>query len=303
MNGILRIRKSLSVLLMVLLVVLLNACGGDGGLKYTGKTGQAIMDEGAAAKDISEGAYQFGKIGVVTLSIAAEALLAQEMQLRSNTIPGDCPDAPGRVTYTTDMNELTGDFSGTLNFYSYCSEDIATISGKATFSGKVDLNAFSSVRLNITFDELRETFAEDSFVSSGAISYDYDETTLPTVDQITVDLLIKEISTGQVYWVNQYTYSTADDGTEELTGTFYDPNYGYVVLSTETPFVYNQDDDYFPSEGVLLLTGGVGSAGGATKARLTMLSSARYQVVADTDGDDLYDWYSGISTWRQDSNE
>jgi len=52
-----------------------------------------------------------------------------------------------------------------------------------------------------------------------------------------------------------------------------------------------------PSSGILLLTGAPGSAGGNTKAQLVFLSSSSYEVDADTNGDDSWDWNSGTKNW------
>ena len=84
----------------------------------------------------------------------------------------------------------------------------------------------------------------------------------------------------------------------EVSGYYYDPDYGYVVISTSIPFVIYVGD-YGPSVGVLVITGNTGIAGGSTKARFLALSSMTYQVEADTNGDGTYDWNSGILYWAE----
>ncbi len=80
------------------------------------------------------------------------------------------------------------------------------------------------------------------------------------------------------------------------SGRYYDPDEGYVVVSTDTPFVIYDDDDG-PLQGLLVITGDTGSEGGRTKAWIEALSSTTFQVKADTDGDGFYDWESGDLDW------
>jgi len=80
------------------------------------------------------------------------------------------------------------------------------------------------------------------------------------------------------------------------SGRYYDPDEGYVVVSTEEAFVIYDGDDW-PLQGVLVITGDTGSEGGRTKARLTVLTSTTFRVEADTDVDGSYDWDSGVLDW------
>ena len=120
------------------------------------------------------------------------------------------------------------------------------------------------------------------FIGKGNISYDF-ETSPVTA---TMDLLLQDNSTETVYRVK---YSmTIEEGPNyveiDMSGTYYDPDDGYVVVSTEVPLLV-YDGDNWPSEGVLVVIGDTGLAGGSTMARLTALSSITYQVEADTQGD------------------
>jgi hypothetical protein len=113
-------------------------------------------------------------------------------------------------------------------------------------------------------------------------------------------MLLGDNSTGEVYWVRDYTMTVTEVAyyavTFEISGSFYDPDYGFVLLSTPVPFLIDYDDDW-PSEGVLVLTGDTGIAGGSIEAQLTALSSITYRVEADTNGDGFYDWNSGVLYW------
>jgi hypothetical protein len=83
----------------------------------------------------------------------------------------------------------------------------------------------------------------------------------------------------------------------QVSGKYYHPDYGYVNISTPTAFrIYS--GSVWPSQGVLMLDGKTGIAGGSTRARLTVISSNAYEVEADTDGDGTYDWNSGSLNWH-----
>ena len=99
----------------------------------------------------------------------------------------------------------------------------------------------------------------------------------------------------EVCWANNYSMTVTDGlGYEEIsfTGRFYHPDYGYVSVTTPTPFRIN-DGAIWPYQGVLLVTG----AGGA-QARLTAGAALDYRVEADTDGNgDFSDYDSGWLSW------
>jgi hypothetical protein len=117
--------------------------------------------------------------------------------------------------------------------------------------------------------------------------------------------LLRDNRTGKVYsFVNcimdawdgddtggEHTYAT-------LTGRFFDPDHGYVDLTTPDPIKIYWDDK-FPSAGILEADGANGTAGGSTKARLTAISDTSCRVDADTNGDDTFDYSSGTMSWSE----
>ena len=79
---------------------------------------------------------------------------------------------------------------------------------------------------------------------------------------------------------------------EITSGKYYEPDYGYVTISTPTPFrVY--DSDLWPRNGVMVVTGT-----GNTKVRLTAISNTQCQIDADLDGDDTYEWGPKTKDWE-----
>ena len=304
--------------------------GGDGspsGISYTGLTTEATIDENNA-EDLSTGAYQGGQTGAALGSVGAviqggesgpvgrprtlkvsqvleDALHKVDMTSRSggtfvgaiytesDTIYGDYG---GSASYTINVNDQTGEFSGSITFNSYSDDGVTTIiSGAASFSGQVDLYTEELLEFSFSFDNLTGTSGSDSFTLDGDISFD--NTVSPAT--MTMTMLLQDNSTGKVYKVKDYIMTLTEEVNYvdvEVSGTYFDPDYGYVSISTTTPLRIYDGDDY-PSDGVIVVTGNTGIAGGSTMARLTALSSTTYQVEADTNGDGTYDWDSGVKNW------
>ena len=87
-------------------------------------------------------------------------------------------------------------------------------------------------------------------------------------------MVLLDSSTGKTYWVKDYTY-TLTGSSLTISGTYYDPDYGYVTVTTVTPLQVASTDAW-PTAGVLLFTGANGS-----RARLTFTSTG-YTVEVDT---------------------
>lgn len=323
------------LVLKLLLAVSLVACGGGGGdgdgggespsgVSYTGLTTKAVIDENNA-EDLTTGAYQGGQVGGVFTSVGViqagesapavcsrmlkvsrvlEASLRQvdllsrsggtfvgAIYTESDTIYGDCG---GSASFVVNVDDQTGDFSGDYNFTNYCVDGVS-ISGAGNFSGLVDLNTGELLEFSFFFDNLTGTLGSDSFTLDGDVLFD--NMVYPAT--MTMTMLLKDNNTGDVYRVEDYNFTLTEGGNHvdvELSGRYYDPDYGYVTITTPIPLRIYYDDD-FPSDGVFIITGDTGIGGGSTKAQLTALSSTTCEVDADTDGDGEYDWNSGVLNW------
>jgi hypothetical protein len=232
-----------------------------------------------------------GSLRQVDYMSRSEEIFIEAIYTETDTIKGNCG---GSASYSVSVNDQTGDFSGTLYFSDYC-EDGITISGDVSFSGKVDLVTEELVKFSLSFSALSGTSGSESFTLHGTITTDL--TLYPYV--MTLSVMVRDNSTDKVYWVKDYTMLVTGGASYidvELSGTYYDPDHGYIAFMTTTPFRIYYDDES-PSDGVLIATGETGSEGGSTMARLTVMSSATYQVEADTNGDATYDWDSGILYW------
>ncbi len=102
----------------------------------------------------------------------------------------------------------------------------------------------------------------------------YDDLLASPVD-VDMDLLMRNNSTGKVYWTHNYylRISYGPDYIEfYMNGRFYDPDYGYVD-SESTIEIRIYDGEDWPSLGRLIVEGDEGMAGDSSKARLTMISA------------------------------
>jgi chitodextrinase len=175
------------------------------------------------------------------------------------------------------------------------------MSGVVEFSGKADISTGDILTCSFSFNNLSGSSESDAFTLNGSISYDI--TVSP--NRVTMNMLLQITSTGKVYWIKDYEMTVTDGAdyvTFEASGYYYDPDYGYGNLSTDTPIV-TPNDSSWPFDGVLVITGDTGDAGGSTKARLTAISSSTYQLAADTNGDGSFDWDSGVLYWSEDRGD
>jgi hypothetical protein len=315
---------------IILLPFLLSThgCGGGGGdgggagsgttgTTYSGITIQAAIDQDNAT-DLAEGAYTGGKVGssVGSIGVVQDTQIGRPLYLKltqaietairqidvhappgvvelgaivseSGNIPGDCG---GNASYAIQADDVTGEFSGNISFNSYCSGGV-TLTGGTSFSGTFDIDTDQLSQFNLVFNSLTGTMGTDSFTLEGTIAY-----TLQTATscRITLDLRLRDNGTGKVYWVNNYAMAVSEGSSYiqfQVNGRFYDPDYGYVDISTPTLFRINSGQNW-PSQGVMILIGSNG-----TKARLTANPNSTFVVDADTDGNGSYDWTSGNLNW------
>ncbi len=319
----------LMVLFVFLSVAITAGCGGgggdgdggssDSGISYTGSREQATINS-TDAEQIITSAYQGGSVGAVVGIVQnsttnysgqprtfiviqslenviekidiSDSIASGAIQTESGTINGNCG---GSASYSISYDDQTGSFNGTFTYNNYCNNG-STVSGSVGVSGQIDLNTDTITQFNVSFNTLTFTSGNDSFTISGTIS----ATSSDPTTSVTMNILLRDNITRKVYWLENYTCTVTSEATYvdlQVSGRFYHPDYGYIVLSTPTPFrIYT--GNMWPPQGVLIVEGRPGSAGGNTKARLAALSSTQYQVDADMDGDGVFDDYnSGPRDW------
>lgn len=303
--------------------------GGSATISYTGLTTQAAITDANSAT-IASSAYQGGTTGSSIGNIAAMSqsssevnqgkprhlILAQivEKAVRkidftsakqsanskavtseSIYIAGDCPGSPGSASGTLSVNDVTGEFSGTIDFNSYCSQGYVT-SGGTNVSGAVDFDYYGDPfisMLDASFNALTVTSScGDSLTAGGGFNL----SVIGVSETLTINMRVRDNSTSEVFWIENYTVTATDNGSYAdvsiTDGKFYHPDYGYVTVATTTPMRFYVGSDW-PSQGVIVYTGSAGK-----KAKLTVLTSSQYRITTAVDGDGLYDDYdSGAIYW------
>ena len=290
-----------------LLCISLSGCGdsddggevtaGTSGLAYTGVTTQANLTTGNG-EEISASSYKNGDSGqdmgttftgvsqinveigkprafrlAKTLVTAvkniepanSDEFFSGAVVTESDSDPGNCG---GTASYTTTLDDVTGDFNGSMTFDRYC-ESGTTINGSITMSGTLN-------SMTMTMTAISITSGSDTARMDGTISFD---STSAATSVVTMNMKVKAAGSDDVFWMDNYVLTIAVvSGGEDLTmsGRFYHPSHGYVDISTTTPFRYTGTNLY-PYPGVMVAAGSNGST-----ATLTSLSTTEYQIDIDT---------------------
>ena len=308
-------------------LAVLAGCGGGGSsstsISYTGSTTQAVITQ-TNGEDIAYNAYQNGDTGntlgtvigveqILNASPTRPRMLVLSRALKesvahisldhnqnglslgatvsnSSSIPGGCG---GHAVYTISINDVTFAFTGTFTFNAYCNEE-TTLTGNLNFSGQFNPDILEFGQVTMSFDSLTVSSGSDSFAADGDITMD------PTVSpmNVTMNMVMLDKSTDKTYKVEDFVMTLADNltsVTSTISGKLYNPDYGYVIITTPTPLEINNSDSY-PASGVLLATGSNGSSGNPAKAKLTALSNTSYQIEIDEDGDGTFE-YLNTGNW------
>ncbi|MDA8090273.1 MAG: hypothetical protein M0Z61_08660 [Nitrospiraceae bacterium] len=216
-------------------------------------------------------------------------------QSSSQTIYGNCGGS-ANVSLTADSSNNT--FSGTGTFSSYCMDGI-TINGSGSYSGSLNSQqlpqqfSFNTSNLNVEDGSI-------TFNVAGTINFSLTWDSVPELTNLsaTEDLLLKD-STGNIYWIDNFNlgavlkYASGNLSELDLTlaGTFYDPVFGYVTVSTPSAFVFYSPWDY-PSAGALTAVGANNSS-----AILSVPSYGYADIKVDADGDGIYEYDTGSIPW------
>ena len=267
-----------------------------------GRTGSSFSNIGAVEKS-SDGDISSFRIFSISQALKDAVLKVDLSSITSPPFIGasriDTEDGPcgGTVSYSMQINESTGVFSGTFTFSSYCDSGVV-ISGSTTVSGTVDLGTSTIDDIDFHFTNL----SDGSSTLSGDLNMDLTVLTVFPV-QVDFDTYLKDNSTNTVYWAQDYVIKITEGvngfgdsylDVEINSGNYYEPDYGYVTITTPTPFRVFYGSDLWPREGFMVATGT-----GNTKVRLTAISNTECQVDADLNDDDIYDdWGPVTLNWE-----
>jgi len=275
-----------------IVAALLSACGGGGddatgypNITYTGSTTAAVIDQNNAADFpivVLEGSSGTGNIplaaniesvgsngmpnvgniekatGVIAGLIKSNVGTSANLVTGATTIQtGSC----GGQFIITD-NSSTSSLNGSIEFNNYCETDPSgfqlSLHGKLTISGTFDLDAndnpiFTSLGLTVQYLRMTifdgvETITEE--FSGSMIATSFDPVTNEPLD-LTITINYKY--EGQVYKIVNLQ---VDEFAGTISGTFYHPEHGSVVITTDPTdtFFYDSFNERF-CNGTLIITG------------------------------------------------
>lgn len=306
----------------------MSSCGGSGGssssITYTGETSQATITD-TNAQGLLTDAYMGGNMSSFPVPLGTveggqgdrpkESIvftLPQNLMQAFNQIDtGDLERGLATGTIITDsytttgtcggsasisitFDDVSGDFSGNFvfSFYDECTE---VINGQISFEGRFEILGPGQdpeiQNMTMSFSALSVTGGESATIA-GQIAITVNGAT----ESITMDLLLHDGVSDQVFWVNDYSVTVTDMGTYQevqVTGTFYDPLEGYVDILTPVSLEIAFGADW-PSAGQILITGADG-----TRALLRAQSDGTFFVDIDTDIDPDYEFIDlGPFSWN-----
>ncbi|MCM0081565.1 hypothetical protein L4X63_08200 [Geomonas sp. Red32] len=214
---------------------------------------------GATVKEGVAKALQAGNAGNALAGVNSSA---------SQTIYGGYS---GSAAFSLNLNQTTGEFSGSITFSNYCElAGTASISGSVGISGVFNLNTSSFNSLTMSFNPLSASLNNATSSLYGSIGFSIQGNS----ETMTISCTVT--SGGATYWLRDWTF-TLTSTSMTISGQYYDPQYGYVDITTPTPLTVGSLSSE-PNSGVVLFTGANGS-----RARMTFNNSG-YTVSVDANG-------------------
>jgi hypothetical protein len=254
-----------------------------------GRAGKSTARETAAALPMRE-LVQALKLSTRRLGVPKKAQELREN--RSAARPGKTVarstssqvtgDRGGSATYQLEVNDSTGSFYGTVNFQGFTSGN-AVINGVCDMLGSLDLNRQELSQLTLSFKTLSMTGSSDNYLLAGTLAWTYSFAS--SSDTLSMNMVLKDLSVSKTYWFRNYLIATsygAGSLSQTASGRYYDPDQGFVDLSTPNQMVASYGAKW-PSRGLL-----VTSASG--RWIQLQFQTSTYSVAADTNGDGAGDW-------------
>ncbi|MGA1867673.1 MAG: hypothetical protein ACMUJM_03900 [bacterium] len=204
----------------------------------------------------------------------------------------------GESSYHLVIDNTKGTFSLSATFDNYCANEGVLINGTMSMRGQFNMQT-ASMNNSVSFTNLQVILEESntSITTTGTMAIVTEFMTFSCT--MTMNMIMQDNLTEKTYCVDNFVLTMPPSSTTQLTftleGRFYDYDYGYCDISTETPFSISVDGSE-PTSGTLVISGANGSGGGNTSAKL-IIDSNSYEVQADTNGDGTYDYESGSLTW------
>jgi hypothetical protein len=194
----------------------------------------------------------------------------------------------GSVSYSLSVDDQTGAFTGSFTANNYHGGGGGTISGAMTVSGTYNIAADVFNSINFTLSAVTVTDASSSVTVSGSVVLLNGNPATGTVT-----LYLTDNVTGKTDWIDNFTINVTEGvgyANATISGKIYLHDYGFVVISTSTPFHFLAGNTY-PSSGTMIVTGASNG-----RVKLTVVNSTSYTVDVDANGDGIYETTSS-HTW------
>ena len=174
--------------------------------------------------------------------------------------------------------------SGIITFTNYCSLGVI-VNGSIDITSSYDAVSEELISVTHTFDKLIFTS------STSTKSYTLSGTFILTSSGQTNNYLSKNNNTLKVNKIENLVFANTE--ALSFSGRIYHHDYGYIDVSTTTPFT-RPSSELYPSSGVMVITGA-----NKKSAKLTAMSNTRYDVSADLDSDGYYETIIGSYLWEE----
>jgi major membrane immunogen (membrane-anchored lipoprotein) len=285
-------RKTLVVI--ILSTAVLTACGssdnssqlsGSKGPSYNGVTTQAAIDDGnaqslaVAAADGSGNGDNQDQLNAVFNNVFTNLQNQKGGISAQAAVTGNCG---GSATYPDNLSQQQSPISGTVSFSDYCI-DGGTQVGQLVIDGQISFSAdvqnSQLISMSIALTNLVITFNGNTITTNSSMTFAEGGMTFETSTDFSG-------SQGQTLRIENLVMSgSPDTGISIASGRLYQPDFGYVDISTSQNLVYQGCDIGRPNSGIMLLSG----SGGST-AQVTF-SCASYEVcVNGTTTCNMYNW-------------
>jgi hypothetical protein len=204
----------------------------------------------------------------------------------------------GNLRVIGTVDDQTGEVEAAVSLNNFCEEGV-TLDGNAEMTGEIDLFSEDFRNYLLKFIDLSVQYEGLSVTIDGRMFANFELSPI----LILLSYVVTDNTVADTFWLKdlivRITENFNSDDITDLTGRYYDPDFGYAEIEIEETIHINFND-MWPSSGKMVLIGAVTGQGGNTTTRLTFLSATEYLVEADTDGDGAYDDYSsGILLWSE----
>lgn len=303
------IKKLANVMTLAITLLALAGCGSGGGEDsgYTGKTAPTALTASNATEmsiDVVDGVNSVSGLGAIAKGVAGTSTPDNAIQVRSlsdtlersvarmvekpalaktvaEAVSATVYGYSGSYSYSGTADSSTGKFAATFTFSAYQEAAGAEVmSGSISVSGTVFAQQGGGVdNLTITVPSLQISESPGGGV---LMTVKGKMTIVNGADKtLTLSLVFIDGATGATYWYKDFTI--VDSGYDTtISGTFFHPLHGYVVVTTLQPLSDTTNSYGDPISGQILFTGSNGS-----KVRLTYTGTG-YLLDLDANGTGVY---------------